>query len=87
MSEALKRSGKTKRELARIEGVSDASISKRMSSERVGLDAAIRALRSCGYRVYAVPDSIILDSMITDAIEIETAHKEKADTLESVDAA
>lgn len=76
LNAVLSRVGMTKREIAKVTNVSDVVVGKAFKAQNVGLETASRYLSALGYKLYAVPESIHIDRLFDDAIEIEPDPKE-----------
>lgn len=66
--------GLSKSDIGRALGVTPQSAGKMIRAAGVSVPSAVKILHACGYTLYAVPSSIRLDQLITNAMEVTTDH-------------
>lgn len=69
---AMQDAGLSKSDIGRALGVTPQSAGKTIRAPGVSVNSAVKILNVCGYNLYAVPESVRLDQIITNAMEITT---------------
>ena len=67
---AMQDAGLSKSDIGRALGVTPQSAGKMIRAAGVTVASAVKILRACGYTLYAVPEGVRLDQIITNAMEV-----------------
>ena len=71
LSRALSSSGLSKSDISRALGVSRVTTTRTMAADNPMVQSVIRYLGAMGYKLWAVPESLHLDAISDDCMEID----------------
>lgn len=71
LNRALSASGLSKSDLSRVMGVSRVTVTRTMAADNPMVQSVVRYLDAMGYKLWAVPESLHLNAICDDCMEID----------------